>query len=266
MAGETSDGSYFRDRWRDLVASADGPPSATTRHVLLTLSLYMDLTGYCFPSTRLLAESTKLSERAVCRHLSLAVDGGWVSKQRRQAASGQGWRRSEYRATLPKALTESQHLTPKGTDAASARSAKGTDSHDKKALTQGQSNQLENQVGVQTEANRTALRAIENVCVAMGAEWDHKRLTPDRWILEKAADSRFTSLDMAAVFSDAADYLSSNRSKKYKSPTSFLLNQLKMASERAAARDPGKPPFPKIGSDRAAHLAMMRAQSEELSQ
>ena len=75
MEGKKKDGTYFRDRWRDLVASADGPPSATTRHVLLTLSLSMNLTGYCYPSTRGLAERTKLSERVVCLHLGLAAEG-----------------------------------------------------------------------------------------------------------------------------------------------------------------------------------------------
>ena len=113
MKGKAKNRSCLRDRWRDLVASMNGPPSATTRHVLLTLGLYMDLTGYCFPSTRRLAESTKLSERVVCRHLALAVGGGWISKDRRQGASGQGWRRNEYRATLPEALTQGQHVTPK---------------------------------------------------------------------------------------------------------------------------------------------------------
>ena len=43
MAGEKKDGRYYRDQWRDLVASSDGPPSPTTRHVLLTMSLHMDL-------------------------------------------------------------------------------------------------------------------------------------------------------------------------------------------------------------------------------
>ena len=271
MAGETRDGSCFRDRWRDLVASADGPPSATTRHVLITLSLHMDGDGgQCFPSTRLLAERTGVSERVVCAHLALAADGGWIRKGRRPGASGQGWRRNEYQAMPRKALTQGKRLTSKGTDAESARSVEGTDPNGKKALTQGQSNQSRNQSVVGAPENGAhpikspTVIALEAVCMAMGADWYHKTLTPEQWISQKAVDRRFSSLDMVAVFSDAADYLSSNCSKKYTSPCRFLLNQLKMASERAAARDPGKPPFPKIGSDRAAHLAMMRAQSKEL--
>ena len=241
MAGETRNGSCFRDRWRDLLASADGPPSATTRHVLLTLSLNMDRDGgHCFPSTRLLAERAGLSQRFVCIHLALAVDGGWLSKERRQGDLGQGWRRNEYQAMLPKALTQGKHVARKGTYPRSARSSEGEYPHDKKVSTQGQSNQSKNQGGVQTEANGSALKALEEVCVAMGAEWDRSGLTPEQWVSQKAGDPRFAVLDFATVFSDAADYLSSAkcRKKKYTSPSLFLLRQLKMATERAKTQAP----------------------------
>jgi len=149
----------------------------------------------------------------------------------RPGASGQGWRRNEYQARLPKALTQGKRLTPKGTDAESARSVEGTDPNGKKALTQGQSNQSVNQEGEQTEVSTSVLKALEEVCLAMGADWDHKRLTPEQWVTQKAGE--FTSVDFTDVFSNASDYLSSARCKKqYTSPSLFLLRQLKMAAER----------------------------------
>ena len=157
--------SCFRDRWRDSVASTDGPSIATTRHVLLTLSLHMDTTGsQCFPSHRSLAERTGLSRRAVCAHLGLAVDLKWISRGRREGASGQGWRRNEYRATLPKVLTqgkhvaeegdepddikvgnEVQHVTPEGGERGSARPAEGGEPDDIKVGNEVPTNQSVNQ-------------------------------------------------------------------------------------------------------------------------
>jgi len=110
------------------------------------MSLHMDLqTGYCYPSTRLLAERTGLSERSVCTHLELAAAGGWISKGLRREASGQGWKRHEYRATLPKALKDVQHLTHEGTEGRSVRSGEGTEPHDIKALKEVQWNKSVNQ-------------------------------------------------------------------------------------------------------------------------
>lgn len=197
----------------------------------------MDIMGHCFPSTKLTAERTRLTERSVCTHLDKAVVGGWISRGRRQGASGQGWKRNEYRATTPKALKEVQHLAHKGTEGGSARSAKGTEPYDGKALKEVQSNQSVNQEGEQTEVSTSVLRALEEVCLAMGTDWDHKRLTPEQWVQQKAGESRFVALDFTAVFSDAADYLSSARcTRKYTAPSLFLLRQLKTAAERKRAQ------------------------------
>ncbi len=134
--------------WQKMIASENGPESPTTRHVLLTISLYMDETGgNCFPSTRTIATNTGLSERVVCRHLKIASDEGWIIKSP-AGVNGQGWKRNSYESTIPqKALTQGQHLEAEGTDGKSAPlkkgtdfGAKGTDSGDIKALTQGQSN------------------------------------------------------------------------------------------------------------------------------
>lgn len=122
-----------------MIASTEGPKSPTTRHVLLTLSLHMDKEGgSCFPSTKTLSVETGLSERVICQHLTIATNDRWINRSLAHK-SGQAWKRNQYQAILPKALTESQCVTPEGTDRESAPYDEGTDFECKKALTQGQS-------------------------------------------------------------------------------------------------------------------------------
>ena len=88
--------------WRSVVASKHGPGNPTTRHVLLTLSLYMSEKGdSCFPATRTLADCTGLSHRAVIDHLKHAAAEGWIGKKVRPMKEGKGWRRMEYFAIIP---------------------------------------------------------------------------------------------------------------------------------------------------------------------
>ncbi len=126
-----------------MVASRHGPPSPTTRHLLLTLSIYMDADGgSCFPSTRALVESTGLSERSVCTHLELAAKDGWIEKVSREM-KGQRWRHHQYDPLFPsKVLKEVQHLEAEGTepDAQGAEPlSEGTEPDDVKVLKEVQS-------------------------------------------------------------------------------------------------------------------------------
>lgn len=90
--------------WRAVVASQHGPSNPTTRHVLLTLGLYMSEKGdSCFPATRTLATATALSHRAIITHLKLASAEGWIGRKERPMKDGKGWRRMEYFATIPTA-------------------------------------------------------------------------------------------------------------------------------------------------------------------
>lgn len=122
--------------WRQAVLTESGPTSPTTRLVLLVLASYMDEDGVCFPATATVATATALTERSVCTHLDLARRDGWIASRTR-GTSGQGWRRMEYRATLPKALNVVQC---EGTEPDSARSGEGTERRSKKALKDVQSN------------------------------------------------------------------------------------------------------------------------------
>lgn len=90
--------------WRHLVSSRDGPKEPGTRHVLLTLSLYMSPKGTsCFPSITTLMENTRLSRKTVIRHLELARLGGWITRKvTPMPEKGRGWRRHSYSASFPK--------------------------------------------------------------------------------------------------------------------------------------------------------------------
>lgn len=90
-------------RWRDAVLSADGPAQTSTRALLMALAKYADPDGgSCYPSVTTLASSTALSKRSVISHLSLAVDGGWLSKASRRTKDG--WKHNYYRLVLPEPL------------------------------------------------------------------------------------------------------------------------------------------------------------------
>jgi len=88
-------------RWQKMIASVNGPDSPTTRHVLLTLSLFMDNDGgSCFPSNRTLATAAKLHRKSVASHLESASKAGWIQISGR-AGDGRGWKRHSYKATFP---------------------------------------------------------------------------------------------------------------------------------------------------------------------
>lgn len=85
--------------WRECIISSDLPP--TTRHVLLTLSLHMDIWGEsCYPTIAQLVYETGLSRSCVITHLARAAELGWLEKYQ-HGFGGQEWRNHEYRATKP---------------------------------------------------------------------------------------------------------------------------------------------------------------------
>jgi hypothetical protein len=125
---------------------------ATTKTVLWNLMFSMDADGSnCFPTTAQQAQQTGLSERAVCEHLQLGQDAGFIEKKA-SLKKGRDWKNHVYVPTLPgsKALTQDQcqgggatdgGSVPQheGTDGGSVRNCEGTDFDDTEALTHGQS-------------------------------------------------------------------------------------------------------------------------------
>jgi hypothetical protein len=97
--------------WRHAILEAELP--ATTKHVLLTISCFMNDVGEgCYRTTKELAQFTGLSERAVCTHIENAAKLGWLKKSQ-HGFRGQKWKRNEYGP-----------LWPKGTEPGSAASKK----------------------------------------------------------------------------------------------------------------------------------------------
>ena len=98
--------------------------SATTRHVLGTLSIHMQSDGQgAFPSEARLAEETGLSERAVRKHLRIASRDGWVGRKLWRQR-GKNWAQYSYCATLPRGI-DAPELGSAPMDNAPARHANG---------------------------------------------------------------------------------------------------------------------------------------------
>jgi hypothetical protein len=85
--------------WQHAIIKSDLEP--TTRHVLLTLALYMNAVGGgCYPTQEQLAVATGLSERAVRKHLEIAETLGWLHRNE-HGFKGQRWKNHEYKALWP---------------------------------------------------------------------------------------------------------------------------------------------------------------------
>lgn len=85
--------------WRHAVTRSGMAP--TTRHVLLTLSVFMDGAGQsCFPSIEDLVEATGLSKRSILTHITAACDAGWL-RRKLHGFRGQKWKRLEYEPGWP---------------------------------------------------------------------------------------------------------------------------------------------------------------------
>lgn len=110
--------------WRHAVLKSDLPP--TTRHVLLTISCFMNDVGTgCYPTQEQLAEASGLTDRAVRKHIDAAVAAGWLVK-REHGFRGQKWRNHEYEATWPTPhVDEANQHVDEGAEPRSARISEG---------------------------------------------------------------------------------------------------------------------------------------------
>lgn len=114
--------------WRHALLKSDLP--ATTRHVLLTISCFMnDVGGGCYPTQEQLAEATGLSDRAVRQHIDIAVKAGWLVKKE-HGFRGQKWRNHEYEAAWPtQDVGEADLPVVVGEEHASAPFSEGAERH-----------------------------------------------------------------------------------------------------------------------------------------
>lgn len=88
--------------WRSAICQSDLP--STTRHVALTLSLYMSERGdSAYPGAERLASDTGLTVRCVRQHLKTLEDRGWLVCRVRGGGAGKA---TEYAATIPETVNQ----------------------------------------------------------------------------------------------------------------------------------------------------------------
>lgn len=90
--------------WRTAVTLSDLEP--TTRHVALTLSLYMNAKTECRPSQTTLAKDTGLSRSTVNEHLQKLHKAGFVMMAHRRRSTDGRQSSNVYRATIPTSIAE----------------------------------------------------------------------------------------------------------------------------------------------------------------
>lgn len=122
--------------WRHAIKDSELEP--VTRHLLLTMSIYMnEVGGGCYPTTKELARATGLAERTVCIHIRKAVEAGWLEVSA-HGFKGQKWKNHQYQAAWPETKgTERGSVASEGK--ALSLTTKGTEFDDTKALSHAQS-------------------------------------------------------------------------------------------------------------------------------
>lgn len=91
--------------WRTIILH-NGPDNATYKHLLLTLSCYMDSAGQsCFPSISTLEKTTSLTRPTLVKYLKKAKDDGWIIVEQKKSENNV-WQRNEYTASLPEMVVK----------------------------------------------------------------------------------------------------------------------------------------------------------------
>lgn len=82
------------------IMSERGPKSGISRLVAMVIAAYSDAAGKAWPSTRTIAASAAISERAAIPHIQKLVDGGWLTREKARG-EGKQWARATYWLTIP---------------------------------------------------------------------------------------------------------------------------------------------------------------------
>lgn len=94
--------------WRKKILEF-APDNAYYKHILLTLSCYMnEAGGSCFPSIDTLVRVTSLSKPTVLKYLKKAKNDGWI-KIKNHGFGGMKWKRNDYTASVPRVVKELNH-------------------------------------------------------------------------------------------------------------------------------------------------------------
>lgn len=205
--------------WRAAILKSNLMP--TTRHVLLTLSCYVnDIGQSAYPSTLTLASDTGLSERAVITHLHMARDTGWV-KIAKHGFGGQKWAHNEYFPSSPTSDYD-EIDSGKGTEAGSVTEEKalnlkrkalnltteGTEPKRKKALKEVQSNypiELSKELSKEHKATAPALPDMfDGVSLQVVEDFKALRKAKRAVITQTAINGVKREADKAGITMEAA--------------------------------------------------------------
>ena len=94
--------------WRVYILK-HGPKNPTYRHVLLTLSCYMNSSGgSCFPSYDTLETATCLTRPTLAKYLQQGRLDGWINVSKK-GLQGKKWMRNEYSASIPDEVWKAVH-------------------------------------------------------------------------------------------------------------------------------------------------------------
>jgi hypothetical protein len=93
-----------RYTWQQQICGEHGPNNSTARLILLAISLHMNADGSgAWPSQKTIAARALVTDRAVRKHLEIAVRHGWLARSI-AGRNGQGWALHEYGAVVPDAV------------------------------------------------------------------------------------------------------------------------------------------------------------------
>ena len=97
---------HFLFSWRNAVYKSD--LSSSEKFTLITISMFMTSRGFnSFPSIKLLAEKTSLSERSIKRAVKKISETGFISIAKKR--DGKDWNHNQYTATFPKKTIAVEH-------------------------------------------------------------------------------------------------------------------------------------------------------------
>jgi len=110
--------------WRTYVIKY-GPENATYKHILLTLSCYMnEVGGSCFPSITELQKTTSLTRPTIVKYLKKASSDGWIVTQKKKSKNNE-FERNTYTADIPDRVVKEINYVVKDVNRGSKTDSKG---------------------------------------------------------------------------------------------------------------------------------------------
>ena len=166
--------------WRHAILDSD--VSADCRHLLLTLSCFMNELGEsCFPTIETIMKKTKRGKTWVHKYLNEAESSGWIGRlsvsRKTKNGDNRGWRRNEYVARWPEETKNTKFQNQSSTEGSSRNELPMRKRSSPECLGSSQCDE-----NVVREANTTSPSNISN---NLPSSFDEKRSSEERHWEEK---------------------------------------------------------------------------------